>query len=60
MNRLERTLEFLKAEFYAAGEEYKKTQDKALLNELHALTGAINEVEVFMYDKRITNIMDCL
>ncbi|SKA88691.1 hypothetical protein [Sporosarcina newyorkensis] len=58
--RLERTLNYLKSEFYAAGAEYKKTQEVALLRELHALTGAINEIETFMFDRRVTVISDCL
>lgn len=60
MTRLERVLEGLKAEFYAAGKEYQETQDKALLDELNALTSAINALEDFMYDRRITVITDCL
>ncbi|MHC8516188.1 hypothetical protein [Sporosarcina sp. ITBMC105] len=60
MGRLERALDFLKAEFYAAGEEFKATQDKALLRDLHALTGSINEIELFLFDRRITVITDCL
>lgn len=56
--RLERTLEYLKSEFFAAGEEWKDSKDTELLSELHALVGAINEIEVFLFDKRITNILD--
>ncbi|WP_153733486.1 hypothetical protein [Sporosarcina obsidiansis] len=60
MERLERTLNYLKSEFYSAGSEYKQTQDVTLLRELHALTGAINEIEVFLFERSITVITDCL
>lgn len=60
MTRLERSLEFLKAEFFAAGAEYQQSQDKALLDELNAITSAINALEDFMYDRRITVVTDCL
>lgn len=58
--RLQRSIEALKSEFYAAGEEYKTTQDKSLVTQISALTSAINILEEYEYDKRITNILDVL
>lgn len=56
--RLKRTLEYLKSEFFTAGEEWKASKDPKLMLELNALVGAINEIEVFLFDKKITNILD--
>lgn len=56
--RLTRSLQFLKKEFYAAGKDWVANRDAALLEDLHALIGAINELEVFMYEKRITTLLD--
>lgn len=58
--RLERTLSYLKDEFRECGSEYKETKSSELAEDLHALTGAINEIELFMYGKKITTIMDCI
>lgn len=59
-DRLERALDALKAEFYAAGAEFRQTQDKALLHELHALTTAINVIEDYALGRRVTVITDSL
>ncbi|MEG0259570.1 MAG: hypothetical protein RR595_06645 [Lysinibacillus sp.] len=56
--RLYRTLEYLKTEFYAAGEEWGEIRNSQLIEELHALVSAINAIEVFLYDKRITTLID--
>lgn len=60
MSRIQRSIDALKVEFYAAGSEYQKTQDKALLSDLHALTAALNMLEEFAHGRRITVITDCL
>lgn len=56
--RLMRSLQFLKNEFYAAGKEWVENRDAALLEDLHALIGAINELEVFIYKRKITTLLD--
>lgn len=56
--RLERTLEYLKSEFYDIGNEWLKTKDPDQIHELHALIGAINHIEIFLYDRKITTIFD--
>lgn len=60
MTRLERVLNDLKGEFFAAGEEYKETRNKALTDDLNALTDAINVIELHLFDKKITVITDSL
>lgn len=50
----------LKEEFRLCGEDWKQSQDKHILNKLHALVGAINELEMFIYGRRITTLMDCM
>lgn len=56
--RLERVLISLKSEFLDTGELWKENRESNHLEELHALVGAINEVEVFLYGKRITTLLD--
>lgn len=58
--RLQNTVDYLKEQFYAAGAEWKETKDSELLTELNALVAAINAIEVYLYDQRITVITDCV
>lgn len=59
--RLQRSLDLLKGEFYAAGKDFEKDKTNSnLIGELNALTGAINAIEVYLYDKRITVVTDCV
>ncbi|WP_342545795.1 hypothetical protein [Lysinibacillus sp. FSL K6-4013] len=58
--RLQNTLDYLKEQFYTAGAEWKETKDSKLLTELNALVAAINAIEVYLYDRRITVITDCV
>ncbi|KOP72398.1 hypothetical protein AMS59_15825 [Lysinibacillus sp. FJAT-14745] len=47
--RLQNTLDYLKEQFYTAGEEWKEAKDSELLTELNALVAAINAIEVYLY-----------
>lgn len=58
--RLQNTLDYIKEQFHTAGAEWKETKDSELLIELNALVAAINAIEVYLYDQRITVITDCI
>jgi len=58
--RLERVLASLKSEFFEVGEMWKAGRNSDILDELHALVGAINEIEIFLFGKRITTLLDII
>lgn len=57
-NRLIKSLEFLKEEFFEAGEEWVKTRNSDLFHELNGLLEAINWIEIYLYDMKITSLLD--
>lgn len=55
--RLQKTLEYLKSEFYTVGNEWISSRDKKTFEELLALVNAINAIELALFDKRITTVL---
>lgn len=58
MKRIEQTYSMLKAQFHEIGDEWKQTRDNALIDELHALVSAINALEIHLYDRKYTTLLD--
>lgn len=56
--RLQRTLEFLKSEAYTVADEWKESKKSELLDELNALVSAINAIEIWIFDKKISTLID--
>ncbi len=56
--RLEKALIFLKEEYFNAGDEWIETRDSNTFHELNGLLEAINWLEIYLYDKKITSLLD--
>lgn len=51
-------MDYLKSKFYDIGKEWIETRDVDQISELDAPVGAINQFEIFLFDRTIITLLD--